>query len=197
MWTNTKPLTSVILAGIVVVVASVSMYRCDRNKIKDITNETLKEHEETAVIVDPSAGRVTTIKRANREPRARSSRQSGKSNADGNVVETIDGAREVRVSVGKDGQITITARTRGVSLQPGFGAAYANGDARFLLDIETVFHKRHSLLAGLNVPVQDAKRIRGHIAYGYTLPFRRFSNTTLLVGFDSDKKILGGVRVRF
>lgn len=197
MLVNKKTLTTSVIAVILVVGSLGYLMRKDRNLRKEIVSEKLEAHEEAAVIIEPTTGRITTIKKVNQLPGAVRGRvQSG-----GDVpvvVEHIDGAREVRVSIGKEGQVKVTARYRGFCFEPGFGLLYSDqAESRYELDAEVFFSRRHGAYIGLNAPIKDARRIRAHLAYGYTLPFRKLSNTTVLVGMDSRKEVVAGVRVKF
>jgi hypothetical protein len=190
-----KNLTRAAIAVIVVVIGT-CLWKRDRNRVREITSETLKPQEKAAVIFDPGTGRVTKIEKVHRLPGSiRGAVQSG-----GDVpvvVEHIDGAREVRVSVGENGEIKLTARYRGFCFDPGFGLVRADTETRYSLDAEVAFSRRHGLYLGINAPVKDARRIRGQVAYGYTLPFRHLTNTTLLIGLDTSKEVVYGIRVKF
>lgn len=192
------PLTRAIFYGMLILLAAVLIQRCDHRKVKEITSEELKEGERTAVIIDGNS--VTVVAAPNgRKPgdRIRPSllrgRKSQPETVLGKVVERIEGARGVRVSVGDDGKVSVTSRTRGLCFEPGIGSYVTSGNRRLFIDAQFLFSRRNGLNAGLGIGLQRPIDAAGFIAYSYNF----YSNTSVLVGYDTDSKVLIGLRVKF
>lgn len=184
-----------IAVVVLVVLALLVLKRCDHKKVEEISDEKLKPGDRSAIIVDGRTGEVTVIKRPDRG-RSVLSHNGRDTEADGAVLQRIDGARGIRVTVDEKGKPTITARTSGFSFEPGIGILAADGYPRGSLDFQLYFVRRHGVNAGISYPLRGRGNLRLYVAYSYT-PKILSNNTSLLVGLDSNKQITAGLRVRF
>lgn len=171
---------------------------CDLKKTKEITSEELKRGEKTAVVFSPNSKSVVAITRRSQSGnRLRASLlRGGKHEPSTNPredVQRIDGARGVRISISDKGNVTVQARTRGFCFEPGLGGGYgAGGYFRGTIDAQFAFSHLHGLNAGLGFRFRRTFRASPFVAYSYNF----YSNSSVLVGIDTDKKLLIGIRVK-
>lgn len=200
-WERTKMWTHFILSAILIIAAIWVFKSCDNKKIKDITDEELKDNEKTAIIVDPS-GKVTAITRRPRDrngvrtPVLRGGKPESKDD-DVEVIKGSDGARGSRLSIDKNGNITLTERTYGFLFEPGFGIYTTSVNTRVIIDSQILFYRRHGLNVSVGCSLNGRKEIRPGVAYSYLLPFKYLSNSSVFIGLDSDRNVFVGQRVRF
>jgi hypothetical protein len=93
----------------------------------------------------------------------------------------------------------LTVKHFGVGFDPGVGVAYAD-TLRVALDARLVYYDRLGLNVGLAFSTRSESLgsvVKPYVAVAYTLPFKKFSNTSLFVGSTIDKYVIGGYRVRF
>lgn len=190
-----RGLLSVILWGLL-------LRRCDNNKYREITDEKLKPTEKTAIIIN-DRGEVTTITRDSTNgngicPSSLRGRNSQSSPVSTETIKRTDGAKDIRISIDSRGNVSYTFRTWGFQFSPEAGICYAsNGDSRLILNDQFFFYKKHSLNFGLGRNFNSKNIYRLHLAYGYTPKTKYFSNSSFLVGIDTDKKVLVGVTIGF
>lgn len=198
---RTKLWTKRIIYVILGVGALAIMKSCDKKKIKDITKEELKDNEKTAIIVSPD-GKTTVVTRRPRNrdgvrpPVLRGGEPQPKDDAI-EVIKGTDGARGTRVSIGKDGTVKLTERTYGFLNEFGTGIYASTRYARFFVDWQPVFYRRHGLNINVGITLNGSKDVRPGIAYSYLLPFKYLSNSSIIIGIDSEKDIFIGHRVKF
>lgn len=176
------------------------LQRCDKKKLGDITNEQLRTGESTAVVFSPNSGTIKVITRGDRNGnRVRSSLLRGWESESPETprqsVQSIGGARGVRISVDSDGKASVTVRTSGVIFEPGLVGVLSGERCRLGLDIQWLFYRRWGINTG--AVVGSDKSFRLYAAGSYYLPFHHFTNTSLLFGIDSNSKFLVGIKVRF
>jgi hypothetical protein len=171
---------------------------CDRRLQKEITSEELKPGEKTAVIV--SGDSITVVAAPNglkhgagiRAPKLRG-RESESKGIPGTVVQRIDGARGVRISVSDSGTVSVIARTRGFCFEPGFGGYTTAEYRRLFVDAQLMFNRRHGINVGLGFGLRGRLQPSAFVAYSYKF----YGNTSALIGMDTKKQILIGLRVEF
>lgn len=191
-------LTRAGLAAILVLLAGAILRRCDKNREKEILSEELKTGERAAVIVGPNSGSVVAI--TNGAPHGSGvqssllrGRNSKPSTSPGTVIERIDGARGIRISIGDTGNVSITARTKGFCFEPGLGLFATSSDPRIFIDAQLLFARRHGANAGIGLGFRKPVNGVAFVAYSYNF----WSNTSVLVGFDTKNEVLLGLRVKF
>jgi len=198
---RTKRWIKIILSAILVIIGLVIFKSCDKKKIKDITKETLNDKEQTAVVISPE-GKITTITRKTRNrngvrtPLLPGGLTQSERN-DVSVVKGTDGARGTRVSIDKDGNVKLTERTYGFLNEFGTGIYATTRYTRFFIDDQVFFYRRHGVSINVGVTLNGSKEVRPGIAYSYLLPFKYLSNSSVIIGIDSDKDIFVGHRVKF
>ena len=175
------------LGILLVVLALMSLKYCDNRKIKQITDSNLTKEEQVAIIVNPNTGTVTTVRR-NRKNKKETTQ----------VEKPIDGAREIRIGVSPEGRVKVIARSKGFIFEPGIGVGF-DGDALISLDTQFYFYRRWGVLGGVSVPMASirANKLSLYAAASYQLPFKMLSNTSVYAGYNTDKEIQVGARVRF
>lgn len=186
------------MSAIVLVVAGAILRRCDQKKIKEINSEELKTGEKAAFIISPDSRTIVEVTNGSahrtgvRSPLLRG-RESKPSKDTGAVVERIDGARGVRISIGDSGNVSVTARTKGICFEPGLGAYTTTSNARVFVDAQLLFARRHGVNAGVGVGLRRPVNGTAFVAYSYNF----WSNTSVLVGYDTKSEVLIGLRVKF
>lgn len=172
---------TLLLSGLLglVVIMLVFMKACDKKKLDEIMNPDLTKDEKSAVIVD-GAGNVTKIDR------------------DGNktVTDTTHGVRDVRVSIGKDNKLKVTLRSKGFIFEPGIGVVETSSP-RVVLDVQYYFFHQWGVNGGLSFSSGHNDKLRLYLGGSYTLPWKMFSNTSVLVTYDTKKEIGAGIRIKF
>ena len=177
----------IFLGVLLVVLAAMSLQYCDRRKIRQITDKNLTKDEQTAIIVDPTTGSVTTIRRNRKDKKGTTQ-----------VERPIDGSRDIRIGVSPEGRVKFIARTKGYIFEPGVGIGF-DGDAQLSLDAQFYFFRRWGALGGVSIPMSDFRVNKLSLFVGgcYALPFRYTHNTSVYVGYNTRKEIQFGARVRF
>jgi hypothetical protein len=176
-----KPLLFIGLAGILLI----GIFKvCDKRKIDEITKETLKPGERSAIIIDSTKHRITEIKRSNPT-------SSGKSTT---VTRRIDANRETRISVDETGNLSILTRNKGFIREFGFVGGYGNPGFRLGADCQVYFIRNWGINLGLTTTLKY--NIKPFVAVSYTLSGIELYNTSVLIGIDSRKNVFAGVRVR-
>lgn len=105
------------------------------------------------------------------------------------------------VTTDTHGNVTVYVKQFGAGFDPGIGIVYAD-KLRLSLDSRLLFYKRFGLNAGLAFALNRTDGSLGDIvkpfvAVSYAVPFTKFSNTSLLLGVTIDKRVVGGVRLKF
>lgn len=202
-----KALTITILSAILI--GSLVLLRsCDKKKKEGITDEKLTKNEQTAIIIEPYSGKITKITRVpgNGNAIQPSVLRGGKSITSPESTETIeriDGSRDTRISIDKDGKVSITTRTFGFINDFGVGVYKTPSDTRIFVDDQIFFYKRHGFNLGVGRSIADVgnqtemQKYQLHAAYSYRLLYVKLSNTFIVVGMDTKKEILLGLRVNF
>jgi hypothetical protein len=181
-----------------IIVAGAILRQCDRKKLKEITSEQLRPGEKTAIIIGSNSGSVVAITHGTpnrhgiRTPLLRG-RDSQSTPDTATVIERTDGARGIRISIGDTGTVSIIARTRGFCFEPGFGAYTASSNSRIFVDVQWLFARRHGVNSGIGLGLRGRLEPTAFIAYSYNF----WSNTSLLIGYDTKNEVLAGVRVKF
>jgi len=138
----------------------------------------LKPNEERKVIIDPIKHKITTVTR----------------NPDGSTKtrETYLPDRPTQIIENKDGTIKIIVRKFGTEVRPYIGVGF--GDVtRIQIGTDVFYYKKLDLGLGLGFNPTKLKDIRPNLNLSYNV----YSNTSLFIGVDSHRDILGGLKVRF
>ncbi len=176
-----------VLGGLLVLLSAMLLQYCDRKQIKHITDTNLTKDEQTAIIVDPVTGSITTVRR------------NRKNKKETTVVERpIDGSRDIRIGVSPEGRVKFIARTKGFIFEPGIGVGF-DGDALLCLDSQFYFFRRWGVLAGAGIPMSSFRinKLSLFVGVSYQPPFKNFRNTSVYGGYNTKKEIQFGARVRF
>lgn len=189
-----------ILVGVLVL--AIILYRCDKKKKEDITSEKLKEGEQTAVIINPSTGETTVIRKQNPggtqlcSPILRGGK-SESSTVSGETIERITGGRDTRISIGPDGKVTVTIRTKGFCFDVGpIGGITTSPILVMGLDVQWAFYKNWGLNSGLVID-KSLRYPRLYIGGSYKIVNRFVHNTSIVVGIDSRKELITGIKLNF
>lgn len=192
------PLTSAIIPAILIVLAMVVLQRCDHKKAKEIISEQLKPGEKEAIVIGSNSGSLVAITHGNGDGnKIRTSllrRWNAKPETDsGQTLDRIDGARGIRISISDQGNVSIIARTKGFCFEPGLGIYGTTDNERIFIDSQFLFARRHGVNAGLGLGLRGKLDAAAFLAYSYNF----WSNTSLLIGYDTKSEVLIGVRVKF
>lgn len=178
------------LSLLTVILGALLLKRCDNKKIKEITDEHLKPGESTAIIIDANTNQITEITQRNmgHDRLSQPIRES---------VKSIDGARNLRISINEQGRISYIFRTWGFEFSPGVGAYYSSSHTGVTLNDNFFFYRKHEALVGLRFALIGSKEIRPYIGYAYSPKFKYFSNTSLVFGIDLDKNFVISTNTKF
>jgi hypothetical protein len=99
------------------------------------------------------------------------------------------------VSTAKDGNVAISVKQTGFSLQAGLGGIYADCP-RLTLDLQLAYWRRFGAHVGLGF-ANAHPTVVPFFAASYRLDGIRLSNTSLLVGVSVRKDPVVGVRIEF
>lgn len=97
------------------------------------------------------------------------------------------------VSTSKDGDVKISVKQAGFSLQSGLGGSYAD-TGRFTLDLQIAYWRRIGFHAGVGFADAHPAAVP-FFAVSYKLDQLRLTNTSLFVGVTTRKEPVFGVRV--
>ena len=192
------PLTRAIIPVMLVLIAGAILKRCDHKKLKEITSEELRPGEKEAIVIGPNSGSIVAIthgagnRNAIRTPLLRG-RNTQSTPDTATVIERTDGARGIRISISDSGTVSVIARTKGFCFEPGLGSYATTNNARIFVDAQLLFARRHGVNAGLGLGLRGKLQPAAFIAYSYNF----WSNTSLLIGYDTKQEMLIGVRVKF
>jgi hypothetical protein len=173
---------------VVLAVCGLVFTKCHKQE-QVLTTPVLKENEKQKVIVDTRRKTVSVVRRI------------GTPKNPGAVVPQVErttrGVRKVVVTETNDGEITVTAITKGFVCEPGL-ALYYSDRARLGLDVQIAYWHSYGLVLGAGVNLgEEPRNIRAHVAVSRTLPLNLFSNTSVFVGVDNKKDVVGGLRIQF
>jgi hypothetical protein len=153
------------------------------------TSPVLKDNEKQKIIVDTRRKTIQVVRRVG------TVKQPGASIPQ--VTETTRGVRKVVVTETDDGEITVTAITKGFVFEPGL-ALYYSDRARLGLDVQIAYWHSYGLVLGAGVNLgEEPRTVRAHVAVSRTLPLNLFSNTSVFIGVDNKKDVVGGLRITF
>ncbi len=191
-------LTRAAIPVMLTLIAILALRSCDKKKIEEINNEQLKPGEKAAIIIGSNSRSLVSItNRVSNGSALRSALLRGRnlkpSSDTSTIIERIDGARGIRFSISNTGAVSATARTRGLCFEPGFGVYSTTSDSRIFIDTQLVFTRRHGINAGVGLGLRGRLRPAAFVAYSYNF----WSNTSLLVGYDTKHEALLGLRVQF
>lgn len=154
-----------------------------------LTTPVLKENEKQKIIVDTRRKTIQVVRRIGNV------KHPGE--AVPQVTKTTSGVRKVVVTETDDGEITVTAIQSGFVCEPGL-AIYYSDRARIGLDVQIAYWHSYGLVLGAGVNMgEEPRTIRAHIAVSHTLPLNLLSNTSVFLGVDNKKDVVGGLRIQF
>lgn len=108
---------------------------------------------------------------------------------------------KVKISIVKDGRVTINVKRFGLSHEPGLGAAWNGDKLKLALDLKVVYYRRLGLHVGTTYDptTKKFKDIVRPLAFiSYTVPHDSFVNTSLWIGAELfPKKYAAGIRLAF
>lgn len=145
----------------------------------------LNEGEREKFIFNARTKTLTTVTRKSVPSGAK-----GKADAPGNIfVSNTRGLRKFALTIGEDGHAKVATQTKGWAFEPGVQLSFADGQWRFGPDAQVVYWNS----AGLNVGLTADKHwdVRGVISGSYLM----YSNTSIVVGLDTESEIYVGVRI--
>src|SRR5258706_1790775 len=96
-----------LLGLLTVILGTLLLKRCDNKKIKEITDEHLRPGESMAIIIDANTNQITEITQRNMGQNKLSPQLIRES------VKSIDGARNLRISINEQGRVSYIFRTWG------------------------------------------------------------------------------------
>ena len=179
--------------GLFVVLSAWIFTKCHAKAVEKeqvLISPVLKEHEKEKIIIDTQHKTVSVVRRVG----------SVKNPVDAvipQVEKRTEGVRKVVVTETDDGEITVTAITHGFICEPGV-AIYYSDRARLGLDVQVYYWHQYGLVLGAGVNMGGEPRtVRAHIAVTRTLPINLFSNTSVFLGVDNKKDVVGGLRLTF
>lgn len=192
----------------IAVILLLTLKYCDKKKTVEVTDEKLKANEQAAIIIDNHSGKITRLDKALENGTGMGSAllRGGKpvpSTVPTVVTNPADGARNTRISIDRNGQISIEARYFGFINDFGIGVYKTPSDTRIFIDDQIFFYKRHGLNLGIGRSIADVsnqtemQKYQLHAAYSYRLSFSKFTNTFVVMGLDTKKEVLLGLRVNF
>lgn len=158
----------------------------------------LKETENAKVIVDLARKRVTTITRKLGNGGGSSLLGSPDVSTNSFVIKDFQGVRKAVIVLGRDGELTVKAKTKGFVLEPGLAAGAllgADNPTRVCADFRVFFWQKTALHLGAHIGVSTIKPGL-YVAAGYT-PTYRLPNTEVIAGVTEKKQILVGLRLGF
>lgn len=154
-------------------------YRMRHEEI--LTSPVLKDDEKQKIIIDTNKKKVTLVRR----------------DKDKQIVDVKEGARKIVVVEDKDGNINVTAITKGFCFEPGLTLYYSDR-ARLGLDAQVAYYKQWGVLLGAGVNMGDEPRtVRLHVGVNYALPLNFLENTSVFAGIDHRKDATVGLRIKF
>lgn len=175
----------------VIVGLLLTLKQCDKKKVEEITNEKLEGKEKAAIIIDTNKGTVTTIRR---KPGTASEDEDTASESTESV--SIDDARDLRISIDKDGTTIVTARTKGFTFEPGVSV----GEAEIIragVDVQWYFYKRFGVLSGLSLNLDRYEpRFSLYTGINYLPKSKYTQNTSFFIAYDTRRNIYFGIRIQ-
>jgi hypothetical protein len=95
-----------------------------------------------------------------------------------------------------EGNLHVYAPKSGAICEGGLLAGY-RGDFPVLgIDGQLLYYKAWGLNVGVNALVRGRMLPRAYVGVSYALPIEALSNTSVLVGIDTSKEVVLGLRVR-
>lgn len=187
----------ILCAAIIAVVCILILKRCDKEKINEITKKQLTNSEQEAIVIDPTTGTITTIKEGNKRS---SSNLHGRLGVPERIpstsVESTRGAREIRISLDKNGELKVDARTKGFINEIGFSIGEAES-FRLGIDTQFYFYRAWGLLGGVSMPLEKKfNKLSLYVGINYLLPWKYTDNTSVYLGYDSRKNVNFGLRIK-
>lgn len=183
-----KRIGDILEVGLVLVVLGLVLNKCHKQE-QVLTTPVLKENEKQKIIVDTRRKTIQVVRRIGNV------KHPGE--AVPQVTKTTSGVRKVVVTETDDGEITVTAVQSGFVCEPGL-AIYYSDRARLGLDVQLAYWHSYGLVLGAGVNLgEEPRTIRAHVAVSRSLPLNLFSNTSVFVGVDNKKDVVGGLRIQF
>lgn len=105
----------------------------------------------------------------------------------------ILGGRKSEIVLDRTGKLTVTSSPKGFTFEPGLFWGF-NGGSCPGVGVQFAYWHQIGLFGGSYYSFRD-KEIQAFLGAGYT--FERFQNTSLLLGMNTDKKIVIGAEIRF
>lgn len=110
-------------------------------------------------------------------------------------VTQVSGVRRTLISVKKDGNVAVTIKDKGLTLEPGLSVSVTDHGPRAGFDFGVAYYKRLDLIVGVGFNNKLADT-RGYLAVGYTPKTAWLSNVDFFAGITTEKTPIVGVRVR-
>jgi hypothetical protein len=163
------------------------------------TNETLTQKE----IDKGTVAKVTIDSRKKRITQSRVIKAPAKgvgagTSGQGDEVRTTTERFERRAVITEDveGNLHIWAPKSGAVLEAGVLVGARRDGVCLGLDGQLLYYKAWGLNVGVNALLRGRMLPRAYVGVSYSLPWEAFSNTSVLVGIDTSKEAVIGIRVR-
>lgn len=117
-----------------------------------------------------------------------------------NQTERISrGAEEGEVIIKDDGTVEYREKIFGFLMEPGLSMSLDRDELFVGPDLRFAYWRNFGLVGGLstNIGEQPLRKYRGHLGLSYRLPFKRFRNTSVVVGYNTNQNIQAGIRIKF
>lgn len=162
--------------GLIVLFLGGLIYKCSRDyKIDtDIVSPVLSSSETKKIIVQPSQHRIDIVTRTGTESVA------------------LPGNRPTSITEDIHGNLTVQTRTWGTEFSP-FGGIGISDKVRGIVGVGIFYFHRWDINIGLSSQLQTPLLVRGLLAGSYCV----YSNTYLLLGLETDKRVITGLVWRF
>ncbi len=148
--------------------------RHDARVDKAISSTTLAPTDQAKIIVDEKHHVITTIVRG------------------GPVKRTFLPPHVTSVTFGKDGKVTVSARSFGTEASPFIGFTYSD-NARLAVGLDLLYWHRWEVGPFIATSVSGRLSVRAGLKVSYNV----YSNTSLFVGIDNQKTPTGGISFKF
>lgn len=150
-------------------------------KVPPPLSDRLKKDEKEKIIID-SNGDVKRIKRG----------KDGKTQTE----KISTGSEKIELVIKDDGTVEYRARTFGIIIEPGINIGIDSEQFFIGPDVRFAYWRNLGLIGGLSAD-GSLRHFCAHADVGYRLPFSKFRNTSVYIGYNTRKSIQTGLRVKF
>lgn len=185
---------------VVLILGMWGLSRCQPQPKTEVGTYALGDKEKEAVIINSNTGEVTVVKKTDsggNRLRPAELRGSLPEPEESNSVsiERTGGVREVRISVGPGGEVTVTKKDKGLCFDVGPIGGFSD-KWRAGVDVQWLYWRYWGISSGITIDTSGNSPTL-YLGVDYKLHWLFIRNTSAVLGYDTNRDVFAGLKLNF